>query len=141
MIPREPLSVSANLTRSSPHAPESRAEVTLTTRLGLCCQLDIARVRTQRVTYVEIVGTKGRVRADWTSGKIQTFQKETLPSQEFVLSTPTIVWMLKDFFQALRTNQPMPITGEEGLRALELVEACQQTAHSRKPIQFQDYTL
>ena len=137
MMPGEPLTVSANLTRSSPHAPETRAEVTLTSRLGLTCQLDIARVRAKRVTHIEIVGEKGRVLADWTSGMVQTFAQGTLTSQEFVPATPTIVLMLRDFFQALQTGHPVPITGEEGLRAVELAEACHQAANSRKPIHFQ----
>jgi len=134
MIPGEPLTVSANLTRSSPQTPETRAEVTLTTRIGLSCQLDIARVRAKRVTHIEIVGTKGRVLADWTSRMVQTFAQRTLTSQEFVPATPTIVLMLKDFFQALRTGQPVPITGEDGLRAVELADACYQAEKSQQPI-------
>jgi len=137
MMPGEPLTVSANLTRSSPNAPERRAEITLTTPSGLSCHLDIARVRARRVTHIEIVGTKGQILADWTSGIVQTFEQVTLTSQESVPATPTIVLMLRDFFQSLRTGQPVPVTGEEGLRAVELTEACHQAANSRQPIHFQ----
>lgn len=136
-MPEEPLTVSANLSRFSPHAPETWAKVTLTTRLGLSCQLDIARVKTKRITQIEIVGTKKRLFADWTNSMIQIFEQKTLTSQEIVSPTPTIVLMLKDFFKALRTGHPVPITGEEGLRAVELAEACHQAANSRQPIHFQ----
>ncbi len=134
MIPGEPLAVSANMTHFSPGLPERRAEITLTTRSGLSCRLDIARVSTKRVTHIEIVGTKERVQGDWTNGLVQTFKQGTLTSQEFVPAIPTLVLMLKDFFQALRTGQPMPITGEDGLRAVELTEACYQAAKSQQPI-------
>ena len=137
MLPEEPLTVFAKITRLSPNAPERRAEITLTTRLGLSCQLNIARVKTKRVTHIEIVGTKKRLLADWTNGMVQTFEQEKLTFQEILPTTPTIVLMLKDFFKALQTGHSMPITGEEGLRAVELAEACHQAANSRQPIHFQ----
>ena len=137
MLPGEALTVFAKLTRLSPNAPERHAEITLTTRLGLSCQLNIARVKTKRVTHIEIVGTKKRLLADWTSGMVQTFEQENLTSQEILPTTPTIILMLKDFFKALQTGRSVPITGEEGLRAVELAEACHQAAASRQPIYFQ----
>ncbi len=134
MMPKTPLTVSANMTRLSSNAPESHTDITITTPSGLTCHLDIARVRSQRITHIEIAGEKGRVRGDWTNGMIETFEKEQRISQEFIPSTPTIVLMLNNFFQALRANQPVPITGEEGLRAVELAEACHQAAQSGRPI-------
>ncbi len=134
MIPDEPLTVAATITRSSPHAPEKHANITLTTRSGLSCRLDIARVRTERVTHIDIIGTNGRVRADWTTGLLQTFDHETLTSQEWIPAVPTLVLMLKDFFHALQTGQPVPISGEDGLRAVGLAEACYQAATSRQSI-------
>lgn len=134
MMPKTPLTVSANMTRLSSNSPESQADITITTPSGLTCHLDIARVRSQRVTHIQIVGKKGRVRGDWTQAVIETFEKDQRTSQESVPATPTIVLMLKDFFQTLRENQPAPITGEEGLRAVELAEACHQAAQSGRPI-------
>jgi len=134
MMPEEPLTASANMTSSSPGTPEKHAEITLTTASGLSCRLNIARVSTKRVTHIEIIGTKGRVRGDWTSGLVQIFDQEKLISEETGPPTPTIVFMLKDFFQALRTGQPAPITGEDGLKAVELAEACYQAAQTGQKI-------
>ncbi len=134
MMPEIPLTVSANMTRLSPNAPESQAEITLTTPSGLTCQLDIARVKSQRVTHIEIVGEKEKVRGDWTNGVMERYERDQRTAQEFVPTTPTIVLMLKSFFQALQTGQPMPIAGEEGLRAVELAEACHKAAQSGQSI-------
>ena len=134
MIPAIPLTVSANMIRLSSDDPESQASITLTTPSGLTCHLDIARTHTQRVTHVEIIGTNKRIRGDWTNGLIEIFEKGHRASQEFVPTTPTIVLMLKDFFQALQAGQQVPITGEEGLRAVELAETCHQAAQSGQPI-------
>jgi predicted dehydrogenase len=137
LLQDEILTVSANMTGPSPNAPERRAEITLTTPSGLSCHLDIARVSQGRITHVEIMGTTGRVHADWTSGVVQIFKQETLTSQEFLPVTPTIVTMLRDFFHALRKGQPFPITGEDGLRAVELADACYQAEKSQQPIYVQ----
>ena len=134
IMPKIPLTVSANMTRPSSNTPESQAEITLTTPSGLTCQLDVARVKSQRVTHIEIAGEKGKVRGDWTHGVIETYEKDQRTAQEFVPSTPTIVLMLKGFFQALQTGQSMPITGEEGLRAVELAEACHEAAQNGQTI-------
>ena len=134
MMPNTALTVSANMTRLSPNTPESRAKITLTTPSGLTCQLDVARVTTQRVTYIEILGKEKRIRGDWTNEVIETYEKNQRTAQEFVQSTSTIVLMLQDFFQALKTGQAMPITGEEGCRAVELAEACHQAAQSGQSI-------
>lgn len=134
LLQDEKLTVSANMTRLSPNAPERRAEITLTTPSGLSCHLDIARVSQSRITHVEIMGTTGRVQADWTNGIVQIFKQETLISQDLLPAIPTIVSMLKDFFQALQKGKPVPITGEDGLRALELADACYQAEKSQKPI-------
>jgi predicted dehydrogenase len=135
MMQGESLTVSATLTRSSPHAPEKQADITMTTPSGLSCRLDIARVNTKRVTHIEIMDRKGRVQGDWSSGLVQRFEQENLTSQEFVPATPTIVLMLKDFFHALQTRQPALITGKDGLRAVELIEACYQAGQTGKKIQ------
>ena len=135
MLPIQPLTVSANMTSSSHGTPEEHAEITLHTSSGLSCQLDIARVKRKRVTHIEVVGAKGRVRGDWTSGRVQVFEHEELIAEEMVPPTPTIVPMLKDFFQALQTGQPMPITGIDGLHAVELAEACHEAAHTGQKVQ------
>ncbi len=134
LLQDEKLTVSADMTRPSPTAPERRAEVTLTTPSGLSCHLDIARVSQGRITHVDIIGTTGRVKADWTNGVVQIFKQETLLSQHVLPAVPTIVTMLKDFFHALRKGKPVPITGEDGLRAVELADACYQAEKSQKPI-------
>ena len=135
MMPEETLTVSASMTSSSPGIPEKQAEITLTTSSGFSCHLDIARVTTERVTHIDIIGTKERVRGNWTSGLVQIFDHEKLISEGIMPAAPTLVPMLKDFFQALRTGQPIPITGEDGLRAVELVEACFQAAESGQKVQ------
>jgi len=74
------------------------------------------------------------VQADWTNGIVQTFKQEKINSQQVLPAIPTIVTMLKDFFHALQKGKPVPITGEDGLRAVELADACYQAEKSQQPI-------
>ncbi len=135
MLPTESLIVSATTAPAISGTPEKRAEISLATPSGIRCQLDIARVHTKQVTQIEFIGTTGRVRGDWKSGLVQVFDQENLISEEMVPATPTLVPMLKDFFQALQTGQPMPITGVDGLRAVELAEACHEAARTGQSIE------
>jgi predicted dehydrogenase len=83
---------------------------------------------------LEITGTHGRVQGNWTTGIVETWNQETLISREILPKTTTLVPMLKEFFHALQTDTPVPITGENGLWAVELAEACYQAAQTGQTI-------
>ena len=130
----ERLTVSAKMARPSQNAPEEQSEITLSTPSGISGHLDIARTIQKRETHIEIKGTTGRIYADWTNGVVQIFKQEILQEQYEIPTTPTIIPMLQDFFQALRKGSKMPIPGEDGLRAVELADACYQSEKSGQPV-------
>jgi predicted dehydrogenase len=43
---------------------------------------------------------------------------------------PTVREVLRDFVTALRAGGPMPVSLEDGLRAVAIVEACYRAARS-----------
>lgn len=135
LIPGEPLFVSANVNGLSPTEIEKHADIHIVTSSGLSCHLNIARIPTKRVTQIEITGENGRVQGNWTTGLIKCFAHDQLISEERVPAAPTIVLMLKDFFHCLQTGTPFPITGEDGLKAVKLVEACNRSAQTGQKIQ------
>ena len=75
------------------------------------------------------VGSQGRVEADWMRRRIclemssgeQTADIDIPPSL-------TVLDTLSAFLQAVNDGTPMPITGEDGCRAVEIAEACYQSA-------------
>ncbi len=109
--------------------PETSASVDLTIGDGTTCRIEIARVPTGRVGRAVWSGSQGRLEADWAQGRLQC-RDETramdfdLPSSQTVLATITA------FLQAVRSNSPMPITGEDGYRAVEIADACYLSAHA-----------
>lgn len=110
-------------------APETSATVDLTTCGGTACRIEIARVPVGRVGQAVWTGSQGRLEANWIDHRIrcvdnagvETMQADSPPSQT-VLSTLTA------FLQAVQHHSPMPITAEDGCRAVEIAEACYRSA-------------
>lgn len=121
--------VRCTMDRHPPSAPEAKASVHLTTVGGTCCQIEIARVVESRVGRALWVGSEGRVEADWMqrriscvdSAGIETMNANPPPSQ-------TVLQALSAFLQAVNDRTSMPITGEDGCQAVEIAEACYQSA-------------
>ena len=108
-------------------APETSASVHLTTQGGTVCGIDIARVSVGRVGRAVWSGTMGRLEADWRQGRLHCCDETgktdlDLPPSQTVLATLTA------FLQAVKDDAPMPVTGDDGYRAVELAEACYRSA-------------
>ncbi|MDH4098074.1 MAG: Gfo/Idh/MocA family oxidoreductase [Nitrospira sp.] len=121
--------VRCTMDRLPPIAPEAVVSAQLTTHGGTTCLLDIARVPEGRVGLAEWIGSKGRLQADWIgrrlrwTGGVESQEWELPPSQ-------TVLATLTAFLQAVEHRTPMPITGEDGLRAVEIAEACYRSAET-----------
>jgi predicted dehydrogenase len=123
----EPQAVRCTMDVLPPAAPELSAFVDLTTGGGTICRIEIARVPAGRVGRAVWSGSQGRLEADWGQGRLrccdETGTKDLdLPPAQTVLATLTA------FLQAVRNNSLMPITGEDGCRAVEIAEACYRSA-------------
>ena len=123
--------VECTMDRHPPSAPEMRASIHLTTTGGTACRIEIARVVGARVGRAIWIGSQGRMEADWMHCRIrcvdntgvETMNAEPPPSQ-------TVLHTLTAFLQAVKNNSPMPITGEDGCRAVEIAEACYRSARA-----------
>lgn len=113
--------------RIPPAAPETTASVRLTTLGGTRCEIEIARVQTGRVGRAEWVGSQGRLEADWSQGQVRCIESSAVQHLESRRSQ-TVLATLSAFLQAVAQGTPMPITGEDGWRAVELAEACYRSA-------------
>lgn len=126
--------VSCDLWRGATGEPESRALVRLQTTGGLFCLIDVSRVTEGRVGRAEWVGGKGQIIADWYSHRLSIIRSRTAMEEWTVEDRPTLVEVLQEFLQAIEKGGPMPVTGLDGLRAVEIAEACYQSAANGKPV-------
>jgi len=108
-------------------APETTASVRLTTLGGTRCEIEIARVQTGRVGRAEWIGSQGQLEADWIQGQVRCRDSK---GTQHITARPsqTVLATLSAFLQAVAQGTPMPITGDDGWRAVEIAEACYRSA-------------
>lgn len=108
-------------------SPETAASIRLLTSGGTTCLIEIARVSSGRVGRAEWQGSRGRLEVDW--GGCRICCRDGTGTHEFDLPpSQTVLAAVTAFLQAVRNGSPMPVTGEDGCRAVEIAEACYRSA-------------
>lgn len=111
-----------------PSAPEARVFAWLRMRDDSCATLDISRVSSGRVGRVEWIGERGQLEADWQAHRLSCVSA-IVPLRAWTVDPcPTIVSTLSSFARMVREGSRAPISGLDGQRAVEIAEACYQSA-------------
>lgn len=127
MTDEEVREVRCSMDSLPPDSPEVVVSAHLETHGGTRCILDIARVPEGRVGWAEWVGSQGSLHADWVQRRL--CWRGSTEGEEWRLSpSQTVLAALDAFLQAIEARAPMPVTGEDGCRAVEIAEACYRSA-------------
>lgn len=126
--------VRCEMDRASVRSPESRAWVSLRTTGDLPCLVDVSRVTSGRVSRAEWVGAEGQMIADWGRHQVSKMSARRGLEEWPIEDRPTVVATLRAFLDALDRGAPMPITGLDGLRAVEIADACYESAETGKSV-------
>ncbi len=118
------------LNHMPPAHPETVAKVHLRTMSGMPCSIEVARVAAGRVGRAEWIGSEGRLLADWTNRHIRYTDSASRSEEWSTALSPTVLTALQEFLRALLQHTSMPITGEDGCRAVEIAEACYRSAEA-----------
>ncbi|MCS6291685.1 MAG: Gfo/Idh/MocA family oxidoreductase [Nitrospira sp.] len=118
------------LNQIPPAHPETFAKVHLRTLSGMPCSIEVARVAAGRVGRAEWIGSEGRLLADWTNRHIRYTDSASRSEEWSTALSPTVLTTLREFLRALQRHTSMPITGEDGCRAVEIAEACYRSAEA-----------
>lgn len=113
-----------------PAYPETLAKVDLQTMSGMPCIIEVARVAAERVGRAEWIGSDGRLTADWAHRRMRFMDSASRSEEWSVPQSLTVLTTLREFIHALQQKTPMPITGEDGCRAVEIAEACYRSAEA-----------
>jgi len=124
----EVVAVRCEMDRLPTMAPEMMAIVQAHTVSGLHCVMDIARVGAGRVARAEWVGSQGQMAADWFHHRVTGVIGDSAPFEWAVQPQQTILATLRAFVHAIETKTPPPITGRDGWRAVEVIDACYRSA-------------
>lgn len=85
------------------------------------------------VTF-EVTGTEGTASVDAFAQNIELFNNERVRASYVPWGDNLDRLMLSDWLEAVRKGGPAPISGEDGLRTVELVEAAYQSARSQRRV-------
>jgi predicted dehydrogenase len=108
--------------------PESHAWASLKTQRGFTCLLDVSRVAAGRVSRAEWLGEKGQLLAEWSEHRFSVISGTAGRTDHAVPDAPTLVAALRSFVTAVEEGRPVPITGRDGQRAVDLADACYRSA-------------
>jgi predicted dehydrogenase len=126
--------VRCELERPSPGAAELRALASLRTTGGLPCIVDVSRVTGGRVNRAEWIGTDGQLSADWVHHRVCKVSAGNVVTEQAVEDVPTVEEVLRAFVGALAGGAPMPVSGLDGQRAVEIADACYESAESGREV-------
>jgi predicted dehydrogenase len=81
----------------------------------------------------EVVGTLGAARVDHPYQEIRVADMSR--TERLAAARTDAAWILDAFIDSVRFDRPPPISGDDGLRALELMLACYRSAASGEPVE------
>ena len=101
---------------------------------GISCYVEVSRVSGGRVCRVEAVGRAGQLIADVDRSLLTRIEGRVVAETEAVPDQPTVGTVLEAFAMSLTTGAPVPVSGEDGLRAVAMADACYRAAREGKPV-------
>jgi len=93
-----------------------------------------SRVTSGRTGAIEVAGDTGQIVADHVLRTAHLIQGSTITPIPLPPPAPTVAMVLNDFLTAVASGGPMPITLDDGLRAVALVEAGYLAARSGRTV-------
>jgi len=89
-----------------------------------------SRATASRSGAIEVVGEHGQLIADHIHNTAHIVQGAVTTALDVGPPVPTLVAALNDFASALQKGLPMPISMEDGLRAVAIADACYRAAQA-----------
>jgi len=131
---QEAVEVRAETARLHTKQVEDLAQVRFTLASGAGCFVELSRVSGGRLCRAEAIGQKGQLIADVGPGILTRVEGWQVVDVGSVPDRPTIEIVLETFARSLKDKTPMPVSGEDGLRAVAMAEAAYRSATLGTPV-------
>jgi predicted dehydrogenase len=95
--------------------------------------LEVAKCTASRSSNLEIVGAHGQLWVDYQEDSVTLLEGRERTVLRAPSPEPTLPRMLHDFGHHIEHGEPMPITAMDGVRTLEVVEACYRSLSENQP--------
>lgn len=101
---------------------------------GCWVSLEVSKYTRSRACWLEAVGEHGQLFADYLNGGLTVRIGRDERHEAVDARVPTLPAVLAAWRDALDTGGPMPVTVTDGLRTMELVQACYDSAAAESGI-------
>jgi predicted dehydrogenase len=125
--------VSCFLARQGGRRMEDCFAAILRLQEGVLATVDNLRTTESRSGRIELVGEGGQLVGDHVHHHLVQIRGSTAREVELPPPIPTVRACLEAFTTAVREERPVPIPLFEGVRAVEIVEACRQSSETGLP--------
>jgi predicted dehydrogenase len=130
----EAVEAAADLARRHTSRVEDLAQARFRLASGVPAYVEVSRVSGGRLCRTEAVGRNGQLLADVDRSLLTRIEGRTIVEAESVPDRPTVVTVLEVFARSLSTGTAVPVSGEDGLRAVAMAEACYRAAREGRPV-------
>jgi predicted dehydrogenase len=103
-------------------------------RTGIHADLEISKYTRSRSCRIEVVGEEAQLFGDYWNNRLFVASGRDQHELEIGPQTYTVEATVRAFARALLAGEDMPITVEDGVRSLEIIEACYASARSGQPV-------
>ncbi|MFV0439191.1 MAG: Gfo/Idh/MocA family protein [Desulfopila sp.] len=110
------------------HRLEDLVTVLFVLENGVAGTLDVSKVGHARTGRYEFVCQNGQLHGDQIHGFTQIVRHNALSAPQPLTAEPTILPLLRDWVDFLETGKNNPVTGEDGLYAVQVCDACLRSA-------------
>jgi predicted dehydrogenase len=97
----------------------------------------VARYAGGRSGRIELVGETGQLMGDFDHGYAMLIRGRRATPLDLAPPAHTVISALKAFVQALRYDEEPPISAVDGYRAVEIAEACYESASAKEPVEIE----
>lgn len=101
---------------------------------GCWATFEVSKYTQSRACWLEAVGEGGQLQVDYYYGGLQLRRGREIEQIAADAQVPTLPAVLQDWLASARACKPPPVTVHDGLRTLELVEACYRSHRKERPV-------
>jgi len=91
---------------------------------GVIGTVDVSKVGRARTGRYEFICQDGQLHGEQIHAAVDVIQGNVVQTRQEFIQAPTVLHLLRDWLRFLEGNGVNPVTGEEGLYAVEVCEAC-----------------
>lgn len=99
-------------------------------RDGCWVSMEVSKYTQSRACWLEAVGEKGQLLADYLDSGVLLRQGTEQERFEVSARVPTLPLVLSDWLKVIREEMTCPVTLQDGLATMQVVEACYRSAET-----------